>query len=183
MVRRTAKMKKIVLFLLGVLVVGIVFERPSNGQSSGSAARSQKVVTRRDESRRRPKVRFINPTQLAKPPGYTHVVEVTGGRTIYIAGQIALDSSGNIVGPGDFPAQAEQVFANLKAALESVGASFKDVIKLNYYVTDTSQLPALRAVRDRHVNTAAPPASTLVQVVRLAREGLMIEIEAVAVLP
>ena len=176
-------MKKILLFLLSVLVASIVYERPSNGQSQSSAARSQKVATRSDQARTRTKVRFINPATLAKPPGYTHVVEVTGGRTIYIAGQIALDSSGNIVGPGDFPAQAEQVFANLKAALESVGASFKDVIKLNYYVTDTSQLPALRAVRDRHVNTAAPPASTLVQVVRLAREGLMIEIEAVAVLP
>jgi enamine deaminase RidA (YjgF/YER057c/UK114 family) len=176
-------MKQIVLFLLGVLAVSIIFHKPSYGQSRNTAAGSQKVATRQDRSRMKTKVRFINPTTLAKPPGYTHVVEVRGGRTIYISGQIALDSSGNIVGPGDFPAQAAQVFANLKIALESVGASFKDVVKLNIYVTDTSKLPALREVRDRYVNTATPPASTLVQVVRLAREGLMIEIEAVAVLP
>jgi reactive intermediate/imine deaminase len=129
------------------------------------------------------KIRFINPTTLAKPPGYTHVVEVKSGRTIYIAGQIALDSSGNIVGRGDFRAQTEQVFANLKAALESVGADFKDVIKMNTYVTDISQLAVLREVRDKYVNAEMPPASTLVEVRRLAREELLIEIEAVAILP
>ena len=128
-------------------------------------------------------VRFINPPKLAKPPGYSHVVEVTGGRTIYIAGQIALDSSGNVVGLGDFRAQTEQIFANLKTALESVGASFNDVIKLNMYVTDVSGLAALREVRDKYVNLKTPPASTLVEVRKLAREELMIEIEAVAVLP
>ncbi len=131
----------------------------------------------------KPKVRFLNPANLAKPPGYTHVVEVAGGRTVYIAGQIALDSSGNIVGRGDFRAQTEQVFANLKIALESVGASFDNVVKLNMYVTDISQLAALREVRDKYVNTKTPPASTLVEVRKLAREELMIEIEAVAALP
>src|SRR5215470_14660708 len=80
------------------------------------------------------KVRFIN----RAPAGYSHVVEVKGGRTLYIAGQIALDKEGNLVGRGDFRAQVKQVFENLKARLEEGGASFKDVVKLNYYLTDAS---------------------------------------------
>ena len=128
-------------------------------------------------------MRFINPSTLATPPGYTHVVEITDGRTIFIAGQVALDSAGQIVGPQDFRAQAQQVFENLKAALAEVGADFTRVVKLNMYVVDISQLPTLREVRDRYVNTNNPPASTLVEVRRLAREEFLIEIEAVAHLP
>jgi enamine deaminase RidA (YjgF/YER057c/UK114 family) len=115
--------------------------------------------------------------------GYTHVVEVAGGRTIYIAGQVALDRSGNVVGRGDFCAQTQQAFENLKAALEASGASFKDVIKLNNYVVDISQLLAFRQVRDKYINTSNPPASTTVEVRRLYREEILVEIEAVAVVP
>ncbi|MBO0791119.1 MAG: RidA family protein [Ktedonobacteraceae bacterium] len=127
--------------------------------------------------------RFLNPSTLATPPGYTHVVEITQGRTIFLAGQVALDSSGAIVGPQDFRAQAHQVFENLKAALAAVGADFSDVVKLNMYVVDISQLPILREVRDRYVNTVHPPASTLVEVRRLAHEAFLLEIEAVAHVP
>ena len=130
-------------------------------------------------------VRIFNPPTMAKPNGYSHVAEVTAGRTVYIAGQIAIDPSGKLVGvPGDFRAQATQVFENLKAALASVGGSFANVVKLNGYLTDAkAQLPILREVRDGYINKEAPPASTVVQVVALAREGLMIEVEVVAVLP
>ena len=128
-------------------------------------------------------IRFINPTTLATPPVYTNVVEITHGRTIYIAGQIALDQSGKVVGQNDFRAQTQQVFENIKAALAAVGADFTHVIKLNMYVIDISQLPILREVRDRYVNTANPPASTLVEIRRLAREEFLIEIEAVAHVP
>jgi enamine deaminase RidA (YjgF/YER057c/UK114 family) len=128
-------------------------------------------------------IRFINPPTLAVPPGYTHVVEVTRGRTVYIAGQIARDQSGKIVGQGDFRAQTQQVFENLKAALAAVGADFTHVVKLNMYVLDISQRPTLAEVRDRYVNTANPPASTLVEVRKLALPELLIEIEAVAHLP
>ena len=124
--------------------------------------------------------RFINPETLPKPPGYTQLVEVTGGRTVFISGQIALDASGTLVGRDDFRAQAQQVFENLKAALAAVGADFTHVIKLNMYVLDISQLPILRAVRDRYVNIQQPPASTLVEVRKLALEELLLEIEAVA---
>jgi enamine deaminase RidA (YjgF/YER057c/UK114 family) len=122
-------------------------------------------------------VRFIN----RAPAGYSHLVEVRGGRTIYIAGQLPLDRAGNLVGQGDFRAQVKQVFENLKARLEEGQASFKDVVKLNYYITDASDLPALREVRNSYINVENPPASTLVVVKRLVREEYMLEVEAIAV--
>jgi len=128
-------------------------------------------------------MRFVNPPTLPKPNGYSHVVEVRRGTTIIISGQVALDSAGNLVGRGDFVAQTEQVFKNIKAALESVGASYKDVAKLTIFVVDRSQVPALREIRDRYVNTASPPASSLVQVQGLVRDEFLIEIEATAVVP
>lgn len=128
-------------------------------------------------------MRFINPSTLPATAGYTHVVEVTGGRTIYISGQVAIGPSGEIVGRNDFRAQTQQIFENIKAALAAVGADFTSVIKLNMYVVDISQVPILREVRDRYVNTQNPPASTLVEVRKLVREELLIEIEATAHLP
>src|SRR5947208_13404323 len=85
-------------------------------------------------------VRFLNPQTLSVPTGYSHVAEVSSGRTVYIAGQVALDKSGNVVGKGDFAAQATQVFENLKFALGAVGATFDNVVKVNTYVTDISQI-------------------------------------------
>lgn len=128
-------------------------------------------------------IRFINPSTLATPPGFTHVVEITRGRTIFIAGQVAQDQSGKIVGSHDFHAQTQQVFENLKAALAAVGTDFTHVVKLNIYVVDISQLQILREVRDSYVDTINPPASTLVEVRRLANEEFLIEIEAVAHIP
>lgn len=122
-------------------------------------------------------VRFIN----RAPLGYSHIVEVRGGRTLYIAGQLALDQEGNLVGQGDFRAQVQQVFENLKARLAEVGATFTDVVKLNYYLTDASDLLALRDVRNSFINTENPPASTLVVVKQLVREEYLIEVEAIAV--
>jgi enamine deaminase RidA (YjgF/YER057c/UK114 family) len=128
-------------------------------------------------------IRFINPPTLATPPGYTHIVEVTRGRTIFLSGQIARNSAGQIVGLNDFRAQAQQVFENIKTALAAVGADFTHVVKLNMYVLDMSELPALNEIRDRYVNTQSPPASTLVEVRSLARPELLLEIEAIAHLP
>ena len=69
-------------------------------------------------------VRYLNPETLSAPTGYSHIAEVSGGRTIYIAGQVAFDKAGTLVGKGDFGAQATQVFENLKLALAAVGATF-----------------------------------------------------------
>jgi reactive intermediate/imine deaminase len=127
--------------------------------------------------------RFVKTDALPPSPGYSQAVEVRPGRIIYVAGQVSMDRSGNLVGEGDMRAQAQQTFENLKAALEATGAKFENVVKLNYYVLDVAQLPAVREVRDKFVNAANPPASTAVEVKRLFREGFLIEVEAVAALP
>jgi len=128
-------------------------------------------------------VKRTNPPALSKPTGYTHVVEVTGPvKTIYIAGQIALDKDGKPVGGNDMKAQAEQVFKNLEAALAAAGAKFTDVVKMNTYVTDMDKAPAVREVRARYFGETTP-ASTLVQVVHLARPELLLEIEVIAAVP
>jgi enamine deaminase RidA (YjgF/YER057c/UK114 family) len=126
-------------------------------------------------------LRFTNPPELSRPTGYTHIVEARPGRIIYVAGQIALDASGALVGAGDARAQALQVFENLKAALAAAGATFDDVVKLNWYVTDVGSLAAFREVRDAFVNVERPPASTFVKVAGLVREEFLIEVECVAV--
>ena len=127
-------------------------------------------------------IRFINPETLAKPPSYTHVVEVTGPcRTVYIAGQLGTDRDGNVA--SGFQAQAVQVFENLKAALAAIGATFRDVVKLNSYLADIGDLPVLREVRADYLNAAALPASTTLAVTEFARPGALLEVEAVAVLP
>jgi enamine deaminase RidA (YjgF/YER057c/UK114 family) len=130
-------------------------------------------------------LRFLNPSTLSKPPTYSHVVEITGpGRIIYIAGQLGLGVDGRLVGAsGDFRAQATQTLENLKRALAAVGATFDHVVKLNNYLTDMSHLGTFREVRDKFINVASPPASTTVQISRLALPEALIEIEAVAALP
>jgi enamine deaminase RidA (YjgF/YER057c/UK114 family) len=129
------------------------------------------------------KPRFLNPPTLPPSRGYTQIVEVPAGtRMVYLSGQVPLDTAGNVVGGGDFPRQAEQVFANLGVALAAVGATFDDIVKINYYLRDVSHLAELRAVRDRHVNTSAPPASTLVEVPHLFRDDVLLEVDAVAVI-
>ena len=85
--------------------------------------------------------------------------------------------------PGDFRAQATQCFENLKAGLASVGAGFEHVVKITNFFIDMAHLPVFFEVRDKYVNTKAPPASTAIQVGRLAREGALFEVEAVAVIP
>ena len=128
-------------------------------------------------------VRFLNPSGMATPTTYSHVVEVRGPhRTVYIAGQTGVDASGKLA--DGFRAQAVQVMENIKAALAAVGGSFEHVVKMNTYLTDTAtQAPIFREVRDAYLNKASRPAATSVQVVRLAQPGYLIEVEAIAILP
>jgi enamine deaminase RidA (YjgF/YER057c/UK114 family) len=128
-------------------------------------------------------IRFSNPETIAKPPGYSHVVEVTGpGRTVYFAGQLGVDKSGKMA--GSVREQIELAFANLKAALASVSAGFEHVVKINNYIVDIgTNIAPFREIRDKYVNTAAPPASTTIGVPELARPGALFEIEAIAILP
>src|SRR4051812_42660230 len=148
--------------IAGVLMLLLVSQRPpANAQSPGN--------------------RYINPPGLVKPTGYTHVVVAADGRTVYIAGQVAFDTAGKVVGEGDFKAQAEQVYGNLKKALASVGATFADLVKTTTLITDVKNVPALREIRTRYLDPQHPPANTLI-VATLVRPELLLEIEAVAVL-
>ena len=125
----------------------------------------------------------INPPELGAPPGYSQVVEVRAGRIIFIAGQTALDQEGKLVGKGDFAAQAVQVFRNLAIALQSVGCTANNLVKLTVFLRNMDNLPAYREARNRFLATAAPPAApavTLVEVSRLYGPDFMIEIDAVA---
>lgn len=123
---------------------------------------------------------------LAPGTGYSHAV-VTLGRTAFVAGQVALDENGAVVGAGDIAAQTRQALGNLERILVALGAGWIDVAKLGWYVTDGSQLQTIRDVRDEVLRPALGdvpnPASTLVQVVSLFRPDLLIEVDAVVALP
>jgi len=126
---------------------------------------------------------FFSPPTLPPPVGYSQVAKVTKGTLVYLAGQVASDASGALVGAGNFEAQAERVFGNIKIAVEAAGGTMADLVKLNIYIVasvDGAEVPKLRSIRDRYVNVRNPPASTLVFVSRLARPEWLIEIEAVA---
>jgi enamine deaminase RidA (YjgF/YER057c/UK114 family) len=126
---------------------------------------------------------FFSPATLPPPVGYSHIAKVNKGTLIYIAGQVSSDASGALVGEGNFEAQVERVFANVKIAVEAAGATMADIVKLNTYIVahvDPAEVPKMRAIRNRYVNTTNPPASTLVVVSRLANPGWLIEVEVVA---
>ncbi|HXH22974.1 MAG TPA: RidA family protein [Dehalococcoidia bacterium] len=127
----------------------------------------------------------LNPPGLSSPTGYTHVVAATGGRNIYISGQVALNERGEVVGEGDLEAQLRQVYENLKTALAAAGATFADVVKQTTYVVNfdaARDRPVIGRVRSQYLSAANPPASTLVGVQALANPALLVEVEAVAVL-
>jgi enamine deaminase RidA (YjgF/YER057c/UK114 family) len=126
---------------------------------------------------------FLNPLQLGKTHGWTHVVVSTGGKTIYISGQTAVDASGQVVGKGDLKRQAEQTFENLRVALAAAGATWADVVATRLYVVNLkpADVPIIREVRSRYVSPDHPPASTLVGVQALVGPEWLIEIEATAV--
>ncbi len=130
----------------------------------------------------KPRKEFLNPKTLISPPGYSHVAKINSGTIVYIAGQVPCDASGKLIGAGDFEAQAEQVFRNLRLAVEAAGGTMADIVKLTSFLVaelDPSCVQKLRAIRDRHLS-ADRPTSTLLVVSRLAQPGWLIEIEAVA---
>lgn len=125
----------------------------------------------------------MNPDTVAAPMGsYSHAVRVDtdDGTWVFVSGQVAVDADGNVVAPGELPAQTEQVFANLRAILEANGATFADVVKLQTYFTTLEGLAESREIRARYLPAEAP-ASTAVQVVALLAPGAVIEVDVVAV--
>ncbi len=127
---------------------------------------------------------IIAPPDLVAPRGYSHGVKVRGGATLYIAGQVAFDAGGNVVGAGDVVTQFEQALANFGKVLEAGGSVPHDVVKLNIYTADKAAYRAnlkaignvYRAVFGRHY-----PAMTLVEVKSLYDDGILVEIEGIAV--
>jgi enamine deaminase RidA (YjgF/YER057c/UK114 family) len=171
---------------IGVYSFSMLFMAAMSLYGQGFAQQGKNAAAKRGtEMQSKVGVRLFNPETMAKPSaGYSQVAEVEEGKMVYIAGQVALDKSGNLVGKDDFRAQVQQVFENLKAAVEAAGGDFHSVVKLNYYCAesvDQAQIPVVREVRDKYVNTANPPTSTFVVVKRLVRPEWMIEVEAVAV--
>jgi len=126
-------------------------------------------------------VQFVNPSGQ-KPAGYTDAVVTSNGRTIYLSGQVGLDRAGNLVGD-DALTQCEQIFANIGIALAACNATYAHLVKLSFYLLRIEDLPAIRTVRDRHVNLSSPPTSTAVAVVALFKPGVLMEIDAVAFVP
>ena len=126
---------------------------------------------------------FLNPPALNPPNGFTHVVTATGGKTVYVSGQVSVNERGEVVGRGDFRAQVGRTFENLKAALAAAGATFADVVKVTYFVVGLGpeHVPVVREVRGRYLDPASPPASTLVGVAALVVPDWLIEVELVAV--
>ena len=131
-----------------------------------------------------PNLRFSNPPGMTKPAAYSHVVEVSGPhRVVYLAGQTGVDANGNVA--QGFRAQAVQVMENIKTALASVGGDFDHIVKLTSYLTDIeANGDVFREVRASYFpSKAALPASTLLQISRLANSAYLLEVEAIAILP
>lgn len=130
-------------------------------------------------------VQMINPATVAVPKGYSQaaVIDLGTCKMMILSGQVALDPQGNLVGKDDAGKQAEQVFLNIQRIIESAGGTMDNVVKLGYFVTDVAQIQLIRNVRDKFINTKTPPASTLVQVNKLFRSDILIEIEATAIIP
>jgi enamine deaminase RidA (YjgF/YER057c/UK114 family) len=130
------------------------------------------------------KKQFINPQGLSTPKGYTHVVTAAGGKTVYVAGQVAMNAQGEVVGKGDLKAQIVQVYENLKLALKAVGADFIDVVKMTTYIVNyqPAHIPILREVRANYLSPTHPPANTLLGVQALFHPDILVEIEAIAVI-
>lgn len=124
----------------------------------------------------------ITPRGLYKPTAYTQVIVASRPRMVFVSGQVSMDQDGKLVAPGDFAAQARQVYANLRVALEGAGATPADVVKLTTYIVDYK--PELRALiaeaRSGVFGAAELPASTLVGVQALAEPGYLLEVEAIA---
>jgi enamine deaminase RidA (YjgF/YER057c/UK114 family) len=130
-------------------------------------------------------VQLVNPAAVATPKGYSQaaVVDLGTANMVLLSGQVAFDKQGNLVGRGNLGQQTEQVFLNMQNILKELGGDMRHVVKIGCYLTDITQLPAFRQARDRFIDTVHPPASTLVQVSKLFRDDVLVEVEATAIIP
>ena len=140
---------------------------------------------RQQENDMTAKIQIYNPGSMAKPLGlYCHVARAKAEEYLHIAGQVSLDQAGELVGKNDFEAQMRQTYDNLRAALESAGAGFENVVKYTTYLTRKEDLGEYRRVRNALYEEFYPsgtyPPNTLLIVTGLVNDDLLVEIEAVA---
>lgn len=133
-------------------------------------------------------IRIIRPSDVSAPVSqYSHAVSADASRLVFVAGQIALDASGTLVGPGDCAAQTRQAFQNVERVLRAAGASWESVVRLITYLIRVDDIPTYRGARDEAFARAFPsaeyPPHTLLVVKALAAPEYLVEIEATAVIP
>ena len=132
-------------------------------------------------------IKLLNPEALGRPLGqYSHMARVKASEYLFIAGQVAVDKAGNVIGADDFDAQCRQVFANIEAALKSQGASFANVVEFTTYLVHSQDIAKFMAYRLREfprlfANGVYPP-NTLLIVDRLVQEPFLIEVRTIAAL-
>lgn len=124
---------------------------------------------------------IINPSGVSTPRGYSHAVKKSG-TPVFLAGQIAYDADGKLVGAGDIAVQVEQVFQNIRTVVTACGGTMEDIVKLTIYVTDVAHRPAVAAARLRHFAEGQYPAATYLVISALAAPEFLVEIEAVAMI-
>ncbi len=130
-------------------------------------------------------VEIKNSPQLYTPKGYSHYVQIDLGNStmLIISGMIAFDKNGQLVGKDDLARQTEQIFSNIKTIIEEAGGNMNDLVKLTIFMTDVSQVQIFRDVRNKFINNDNPPASTLVEVSKLAGKDLLLEVESTVIIP
>ncbi len=134
-----------------------------------------------------PDIKFENPDALGKPLGqYSHLTRVKASECLFIAGQVAVDKAGNVIGADDFDAQCVQVFANIETALTSVGGGWGNVVEFTTYLVHSQDIPKFMTYRKREFPKFFPdgayPPNTLLMVDRLVQEPFLIEVKAIAAL-
>ena len=129
-------------------------------------------------------VKFKNTLSVWSPKGYSQasIIDLGNSQMIIISGQVPFDINGNLVGKGDLGKQTEQVFSNIKSILIESGGTMDNLVKIGIYMTDISQLPTFRDVRNKFINISYPPTSTLVQVSKLFRDDVLLEVDAMAII-
>jgi enamine deaminase RidA (YjgF/YER057c/UK114 family) len=132
-------------------------------------------------------IKILNPDTLGKPLGqYSQLTRVKASEFVFIAGQLAADKAGNIVGAEDFDAQCVQVFANIETALKSVGAGWGNIVQFTTYLVHSQDIAKFMKYRLREFpkmfSNGAYPPNTLLMIDRLVQEGLLVEVQAVAAL-
>jgi enamine deaminase RidA (YjgF/YER057c/UK114 family) len=152
--------------------------RPVHGRAHASSRKSAAGKTLP-----RFRVRYSCPPDFYDPKSYSHVVEVEGGRLLFVSGQVPVNAQRQLASR-DFREQVAKVYDNLETVLKSVGAGFENVVKTTNYLTDISQAKVFREVRDaRFAHVKTRPASTTIVITALVEPEFLLEVEVVAAVP